>query len=521
MRDYSPVISILLDPQPGSRSSQLVEDGVIADPGLPHFDEAISTKRYCQVALWASYFISISAIACSIWLLAAEGGLIAAFLPDRLAQGVAGVGLIGEFLPLVFNLLIAGCTEAVSYIHAVSLRWALYREGRLEFNSNLRLFTSAESSRANTRSVNFVSAACLIICYTAASQVLIGSRSSILVNGIALLMLGIGLLSLSIVSTMCLWDNSNTILTWSPSPLNTTLACLNHGIIGHHPGRGMLAVDDRYLLSQPASPRRRQCAMNTVYPATRYIVYFQYGVVVLCAILAIVILVLIRKLNPNGVPTYAFFADETGTTDLYFEGGIHGANLYPLWLFCTFLFAIVPQAFFVMALHGAELLVTVARDEAAWREAAARRGPGRGAVVAAGAPKSAVKSWLWLSLLLYKPVSSWLLTSQGIKFQIQQSTSRVVFNPIPLFALTGLSLLLVAFEEWLTRWRTGGPQPAAYGHLQTLADLVDDWGPSDISVDERKLWWGSKGFDPMGEALVGTSAKKEDVGEIDFDQRYK
>jgi hypothetical protein len=142
-------------------------------------------------------------------------------------------------------------------------------------------------------------------------------------------------------------------------------------------------------------------------------------------------------------------------------------------------------------------------------------------VVAAGALKSAVTSWLWLSLLLYKPVSSWLLTSQGIKFQIQQSTSRVVFNPIPLFALTGLSLLLVAFEEWLTRWQTVGPQPAAYGHLQTLADLVDDWGPSNISVDERKLWWGSKGFDPMGEALVGTSAKKEDVGEIDFDQRYK
>ncbi|RTE81035.1 hypothetical protein BHE90_004491 [Fusarium euwallaceae] len=519
MGDCSPDtdISILHDPQPGSQSSPIVEDG----PELPHFDEAISTKRYCEIALWLSYFISVSAIACSIWLLAAEGGLIIAFLPDNVAQGVAGVGLVGELLPLVFNLLIAGCTEAVSYIHAVSLRWALYREGRLEFNSNLRLFTSAKSSRTNTRSVNFFSAACLIVCYTAASQILIGRRTSILFNGIALLMLGIGLLSLSIVSTMCLRDTTNTIIAWSPSPLNTTLACLNHDIIVHHRGRGMLAVDARYLLAQSSKPRRRQCAMNTVYPATRYIIYFQYGVVALCAVLAIIILVLIRILNTNGVPTYAFFADDNGTTQLYLDSGNSDPSLYPLWLFCTFLFAVVPQAFFVMALHGAELLVTVARDEATWREAAGRHGPGRGAMVADGALKSAAKSWLWLALLLYKPVSSWLLTSQGIKFEIQQSTSSVVFNPIPLFALTGLLILLVAFEEWLVRRRIGGPQPATYGHLQTLADLVDDWGPSNIGVDERKLWWGSKGFDQMGDALVGTSVKKEDVGEIDFNWRYK
>jgi hypothetical protein len=29
-----------------------------------------------------------------------------------------------------------------------------------------------------------------------------------------------------------------------------------------------------------------------------------------------------------------------------------------------------------------------------------------------------------------------------------------------------------------------GPQPAAYGHLQTLANLVDEWSPT--------MWWGHK-----------------------------
>ncbi|KAJ8581878.1 hypothetical protein M405DRAFT_923313, partial [Rhizopogon salebrosus TDB-379] len=32
--------------------------------------------------------------------------------------------------------------------------------------------------------------------------------------------------------------------------------------------------------------------------------------------------------------------------------------------------------------------------------------------------------------------------------------------------------------------RRDGPQPAAYGHLQTLANLVDEWSPV--------MWWGHK-----------------------------
>jgi hypothetical protein len=32
--------------------------------------------------------------------------------------------------------------------------------------------------------------------------------------------------------------------------------------------------------------------------------------------------------------------------------------------------------------------------------------------------------------------------------------------------------------------RPRGPQPAAYGHLQTLANLVDEWSPV--------MWWGHK-----------------------------
>ena len=50
---------------------------------------------------------------------------------------------------LLFTLTISICTECLGCIHSTSLRWALAKEGRLEFNSNLRLFSSAHTSVGN------------------------------------------------------------------------------------------------------------------------------------------------------------------------------------------------------------------------------------------------------------------------------------------------------------------------------------------------------------------------------------
>jgi len=50
-----------------------------------------------------------------------------------------------------------------------------------------------------------------------------------------------------------------------------------------------------------------------------------------------------------------------------------------------------------------------------------------------------------------------------------------------------LCMTLLAFTCLLTFMalrRPRGPQPATYGHLQTLANLVDEWSPV--------MWWGHK-----------------------------
>ncbi len=47
------------------------------------------------------------------------------------------------------------------------------------------------------------------------------------------------------------------------------------------------------------------------------------------------------------------------------------------------------------------------------------------------------------------------------------------------------AVIVTAFTVWPRK----GMQPASWGHLQTLADLVDDW-----SAPSGTIWWGDKGI---------------------------
>lgn len=103
-------------------------------------------------------------------------------------------------------------------------------------------------------------------------------------------------------------------------------------------------------------------------------------------------------LTLNRVPHLSFFVyieygadgggDNGGFTGIFIDG--------PFWddrvrLFCVFLFCAVMQAFLVMALHCAELLVNVSRDENFWRAASMKKGT----ALSLSAIKVAVQSWEW------------------------------------------------------------------------------------------------------------------------------
>jgi hypothetical protein len=75
---------------------------------------------------------------------------------------------------------------------------------------------------------------------------------------------------------------------------------------------------------------------------------------------------------------------------------------------------------------------------------------------------------------------------------------------------------LAIFTTYLVARRPKGPQPAAWSHFQTLADLIDDW-----SLDSTgRMWWGDKGVSDDGVRHAGTSMRKEELGDIMMDAVY-
>ena len=101
---------------------------------------------------------------------------------------------------------------------------------------------------------------------------------------------------------------------------------------------------------------------------------------------------------------------------------------------------------------------------------------------------------------------------EGIKLFIPQ----VCYTTITLFCLSALATFLALS-------RPSGPQPATFGHLPTLVDLIDVWPcrMADDADQERsaadnkaskstckdtvKLYWGDKGNNEDGTRRAGTS----------------
>jgi hypothetical protein len=81
-----------------------------------------------------------------------------------------------------------------------------------------------------------------------------------------------------------------------------------------------------------------------------------------------------------------------------------------------------------------------------------------------------------------------------------------------IFGFSIVATVLAIFGTYLASQRPNGPQPATWGHLQTLINLVDDWGTGA----EGSLWWGGdKRMNEDGTRHAGTSA---DLGTLEIIQ---
>ena len=189
--------------------------------------------------------------------------------------------------------------------------------------------------------------------------------------------------------------------------------------------------------------------------------------------------------------------------------------------FLAILFTCAIQGAQTMGLHCVELLVNTSRDESAWRAATLPLDVPRGGSVPKGARlktsafKAAASSWENAVLFTLKALLHWLLGQSLQPSYVGAYGFDMLYMRIFVFGI--VAIVLALFATYLALGTRRGPQPATYGHLQTLANLVDDWGMGTAGC----LWWGDKGLNADGTRHAGTSANVHDLGQIHMDAEYE
>jgi lysylphosphatidylglycerol synthetase-like protein (DUF2156 family) len=157
------------------------------------------------------------------------------------------------------------------------------------------------------------------------------------------------------------------------------------------------------------------------------------------------------------------------------------------------------QAIITLALHCVELLANLSRDEAIWRRATTAPGL---KVSIYNSVTAALTAWQTVMLFIFKAAIHWMF---GLSVAISPG---ILLHPIQMVYLMILVAVLAALTIYIATRRPSGPQPAAYGHLQTMADLVDEWAPT--------MYWGDKSI--SGVYHAGTSSSV--LGDVDLNCLY-
>jgi hypothetical protein len=525
---------------------------------LPAIDPDKSTRHQSILAILFGIISSIACLALGtvLYLLPSPG--VTYIVRRHLPYGGT------EAITFGVTFVITQCLESLAYVHSISLRWALIRENRLKYNTNIRLLTSSASSTPNKWGSNVVSAACLVLCYASTSQLFFAESAvskltdaplknntlpnATTINCVALISLGIALFGQTAIAIWCFYSNLHNIPTWSSNSINTTLTECHLEKVTHNEGRCMRsAVSQRDTSNDPCRPSVRQPSAIKVRPTLRRVLLFVWILAGLAVVWMMVILGIV------GVEDGGLYQNEdlelpTSGTLFSWSGcdGCLGQNvgdntvnfaIAPYWtvilsnnnmpdglqFILGILFLCAIQLLQATGLHCVEHVVNISRDEDTWRMLDANRKHHRRhirSVLQQPALLSALTNWKYCILFLSKSGLHWLLGqcinpqtwhSYGFQLGFEMILPRIIVYAIG-------SIVLASFVTLLLFHRPKGPQPATYGHIQTLANLVDNWELGEHS----QFWWGDKGDSTIenGVRHAGMSAKREELEPIRMDELY-
>lgn len=432
-----------------------------------------------------------------------------------------------KIIPLALNFAVTLSTECLGFIHATSLKWALSTEDTLDYNANLRLFTSAKRSYPNGRVCNALYLFALALCYAATPTIIntgdVGDGTAALrLNSAGLGTLGTALLVICFLALWALFNN-RSIPTWSSNPIVTCAAVTGLDPNLRREGRCMRSVHDEKD-SAPARPTLCQGSLYSVHRNVRAVLWAEYSVLVLLIVGTITVAMTARppayflsqnylvettdswSLIPEACNTPIGFVVTNCTTRSatlnFLSSDRISSSFEERYVLAEIFFMVLVQSVITAGVHCAGLIVTLSRDEAAWRAVTSEKGSNTSRTSAL----FALLSWQSLELTCFKPLLHWFF---GLAVSIVYY-GLTMFVP-QLVYLTIAWVFFLAFITFVAFQKPKGPLPATYGHIQTLADLVDEWS--------ENMHWGHKSEGEDGICHAGTS--KDQLPEVRMDSLYK
>ena len=196
-----------------------------------------------------------------------------------------------------------------------------------------------------------------------------------------------------------------------------------------------------------------------------------------------------------------------------------------LQIVLAILFTCAIQGTQTIGLHCIELLENMSRDEETWKEAMITPKKRKQGSKATGARlktnpfKTAATSWQNITLFASKALLHWLLgqsllTTISIYADFKNYQFDMIYMRIFVYGIVATALAI--FTTYQAAYQRKGSLPAAWGHFQTLADLVDDWGKGE----ESDLWWGDKSAGDLETRHAGTASSMSELGDIQIVDDY-
>lgn len=523
------------------------------------FDRDLSTRNLSLVALIVGTSLGIISLTLGIRIVTSGKVLLPSFLlgkyvnvqnlfypfPTKTAKHyftghrvfpMPGPAVLSASLAL--NILLTILFDSMNYIQKCTLRWALWQEGRLQYNSNPRLFSSARQYLPNSWYMNIISCIALTLGYGSTSTLtstvymtgFSDARGHLItpanpqgwaldINGWCLAGLGIALLLQGLICTWCL-VRSQHVPTWSSNPLNTARVCsLNHysnelvnndsqtfayqkgkELITSITSRSSTLLSNRSRLQSNygnflAVPVSRQPPMKLLVSRSKHFTRTIWAILFLISLWTIVVGALSKQAGTCSAD-YVREANQTydflGVWQNYcqivtktWKSAYTGRRDWLGLLIHSFAFAII-----TLGLHCAEILTEMTRDEAIWRKATTS-----GADPALGLVTQATLSWQCWIMFIFKCVVPWIFS-----YALDTSLS-VVMSLLPVLTIAVLFLLLGLLAEFLIHHKPKGPQPATYGNIEALLSLIDEW-------QDGKIFWGDKGAVTETVRRAGTSGQR-------------